>query len=268
MNIRYYRASDPQDANRQLQAWVDSDWAQCSDTRRSWTGIVITLAGDAVHYRSSMKSPSPHPQLKPSTSQQELRPRTSNGLDVSKEWNITLDTKPTSLHTTNLRIDNSGAIAMSTANGPTRRSKHIDIQYHFINEQVQNGQIRPVKSPLWIRRRTCLQKQVSASSSMLTSTRSSARHVSIPRSVLSCIRIDPDCRHQTQTPILHSPLLTNFAHTRYSYIMVTWMLFSLDGPEWVVKPQCVSSSCSLFLREAGRYSARLLRLCTITVFIH
>jgi hypothetical protein len=46
------------------------------------------------------------------------------------------------------------------------------------------------------------------------------------------------------------------------------MLFSLDGPEWVVKPRCLSSSCSLFLREAGRYSARLLRLCTITVFIH
>jgi hypothetical protein len=43
-------------------------------------------------------------------------------------------------------------------------------------------------------------------------------------------------------------------------------MFSLDGPEWVVKPQCVSS-CSLFLREAGRYSARLLRLCAIIVFI-
>jgi hypothetical protein len=46
-----------------------------------------------------------------------------------------------------------------------------------------------------------------------------------------------------------------------------WTVFSLDGPEWVVKPRCVSSFCSL-LREAGRYSARLLRLCTITVFIH
>jgi hypothetical protein len=53
----------------------------------------------------------------------------------------------------------------------------------------------------------------------------------------------------------------------------TWMLyltrlFSLDGQEWVVKTRCVTSSCSLFLREAGRHSARLLRLCTITVFIH
>jgi hypothetical protein len=47
----------------------------------------------------------------------------------------------------------------------------------------------------------------------------------------------------------------------------TQVLFSLDGPEWVVKPRCVSS-CSLFLREAGIYSARLLRLCSITVFIH
>jgi hypothetical protein len=26
MNFRYYRACDPQDAKRQLQAWVDSDW--------------------------------------------------------------------------------------------------------------------------------------------------------------------------------------------------------------------------------------------------
>jgi hypothetical protein len=57
--------------------------------------------------------------------------------DVSKEWKITLDTNLTSLHTINLHIDNSGAITMSTANGPTRRSKHIGIQHHFINEQVQ-----------------------------------------------------------------------------------------------------------------------------------
>jgi hypothetical protein len=45
-------------------------------------------------------------------------------------------------------------------------------------------------------------------------------------------------------------------------------VLSLDGPEWVVKSRCVSSSCSLFQRAAGRYSARLLQLCTITVFIH
>jgi hypothetical protein len=40
----------------------------------------------------------------------------------ASEWKISLDTNATSLHATNLHIDNSGAIAMSTANGPTRRS--------------------------------------------------------------------------------------------------------------------------------------------------
>jgi hypothetical protein len=36
----------------------------------------------------------------------------------------------------------------------------------------------------------------------------------------------------------------------------------------VVERRCVSSSCSLFLREAGRYSARLLLLSTITVLFN
>jgi hypothetical protein len=52
----------------------------------------------------------------------------------------------------------------------------------------------------------------------------------------------------------------------YHYRHRHYIVFSLDGPEWVVNPRCVSSF-SLFLREADRYSARLLRLCTITVFI-
>jgi hypothetical protein len=63
-----------------------------------------------------------------------------------------------------------------------------------------------------------------------------------------CSTIDPHSEHS-------GPFRVQLARSLKNY------LFSLDGPEWVVKPQCVSSSCSLILREAGRYSARLLRLC-------
>jgi hypothetical protein len=54
LSIRYYNGDALDDAKRQLEAWVDSDWAQCPDTRLSRTGVVFTYAGDVIHYRSSM----------------------------------------------------------------------------------------------------------------------------------------------------------------------------------------------------------------------
>jgi hypothetical protein len=107
---------------------------------------VITLAGDTVHYRSSMQKP-----IAASSAEAEYVAAGVVAKDIkwfrtlASEWRISLDTNATSLHTTYLRIDNSGAISMSTANGPTRGSKHIDIRHHFIDEQVKNGQRRPVK---------------------------------------------------------------------------------------------------------------------------
>jgi hypothetical protein len=110
------------------------------------TSIVITLAGDAVHCPSYIQK-----SISISSAEAECVTEGNAAKDIkwlrtlASEWENTLDTNPTSLHTTNLHIDYSGAIAMSNANAPTKRSKHIDIQHHFINEQVQNGQIRPVK---------------------------------------------------------------------------------------------------------------------------
>jgi hypothetical protein len=98
----------------------------------------VTLAGDAVHHRSSMQRSSAT-----SSAEAEYVAAGTAAKDIkwlrtlAREWKITLDSNPTSLHSINLHIDNSGAIAKSTADGPTRRSKHTDIQHHFINEQVQ-----------------------------------------------------------------------------------------------------------------------------------
>ena len=36
-------------------------------------------------------------------------------------------------------LDNSGAIALSTAAKFHQRTKHIDLRYHFIREHVDNG---------------------------------------------------------------------------------------------------------------------------------
>jgi hypothetical protein len=42
-----------------------------------------------------------------------------------------------------LNIDNRSAIDMATAKGPTKRSKHIGLAHHFINDEVHSGSILP-----------------------------------------------------------------------------------------------------------------------------
>ena len=49
------------------------------------------------------------------------------------------------LEPTRLHIHNSGAISMIQANGPTRRSKHVDIKHHAVNERARLGIIVPTK---------------------------------------------------------------------------------------------------------------------------
>jgi hypothetical protein len=133
LSIRYYNGDAPDDAKRQLEAWFDSDWAQCPDTRRSRTGVVFTYAGDVIHYRSSMQK-----SVATSSSEAEYVAAGVAAKDLkwlrslAQEWRINLDVTPTPLQSTKLHIDSSGAIAMSTSNGPTRRSKHVDIQHHFL----------------------------------------------------------------------------------------------------------------------------------------
>jgi Reverse transcriptase (RNA-dependent DNA polymerase) len=132
-----------------IEAWVDSDWAKCTDTRRSRTGIAITFAGDMLHWRSQLQK-----TVSTSSSEAEYIAASQAARDIkwlrqlASEWGITLqppgptvfnlaDKHGDDPNATVLRVDNQGAIAMAHANGPTSRSKHIDIAHHFINEQVR-----------------------------------------------------------------------------------------------------------------------------------
>jgi len=45
----------------------------------------------------------------------------------------------------NIYEDNSGPIAIAKLGNFTKNSKHIEVQYHFINENYENGIIEIVK---------------------------------------------------------------------------------------------------------------------------
>jgi hypothetical protein len=69
---------------------------------------------------------------------------------LARAWQIHLHDPP---HTPlarspyELRIDNKGALDMALANGPAKRTKHIDVKHHYIQQQSSNQNLKLVQIP-------------------------------------------------------------------------------------------------------------------------
>jgi hypothetical protein len=141
-----------------LEAFSDSDWAQCPDSRRSTTGIVFTLAGAPIHWVSSKQS-----TVAQSSAEAEYVAAAHAARDLTwitqlaAQWHIHLH-DPSRAHGPlsgshasslpyDLCIDNKGAIDMASASGPTKRTKHIDVKHHYIQQQIKARTLRLVQVP-------------------------------------------------------------------------------------------------------------------------
>nr|GFA54777.1 retrovirus-related Pol polyprotein from transposon TNT 1-94 [Tanacetum cinerariifolium] len=99
------------DSSVALTAFVDADHAGCQDTRRSTSGSVQFLGERLISWSSK---------------RQKSAAISNYGLGFNK---------------IPMYCDNKSAIALCCNNVQHSRSKHIDIRYHFIKEQVENGVI-------------------------------------------------------------------------------------------------------------------------------
>ncbi|GJR09841.1 hypothetical protein Tco_0792493 [Tanacetum coccineum] len=97
------------DTDMSFTAYADADHAECQDTRRSTSGSAQFL-GDKLVSWSSKK--------------QKCTAISKYGFKFNK---------------ISLYCDNKSAIALCCNNVQHSRAKHIDIYYHFIKEQVENG---------------------------------------------------------------------------------------------------------------------------------
>jgi hypothetical protein len=46
-----------------------------------------------------------------------------------------------------MAMDNQGAIALATLGSQNRRTRHIDVRYHYIRDCVESGTIAPHYTP-------------------------------------------------------------------------------------------------------------------------
>ncbi|GKA07526.1 hypothetical protein Tco_0686750 [Tanacetum coccineum] len=105
----------PKDSSIALTAYAEADHAGCQVTRRSTSGCMQLLGDRLVNWSSKRQKSA----AISSTSQ-----LTDYGLGFNK---------------IPMYCDNKSVIALCYNNVQHSRSKHIDIRFHFIKEQVENG---------------------------------------------------------------------------------------------------------------------------------
>ncbi|GJV98583.1 hypothetical protein Tco_1553835 [Tanacetum coccineum] len=122
----------PKDSSIALTAYADADHAGCQDTRRSTSGI-MQLLGDRLVSWSSKR------QKSAAISSTKAKYIALSGCCAQVFWlRSQLSDCGLGFNKIPMYCDNKSAIALCCNNVQHSRSKHIDIRFHFIKEQVEN----------------------------------------------------------------------------------------------------------------------------------
>ena len=120
-----------------LSGYCDADYAGDTSNRRSTTGYMFKVGAGAVSWNSKR-------QQTTATSTVEAEYMATSYATKEAIWlrQLMADVGCTQGEATTIMCDNQGCISL--AKNPTHhsRTKHIDVQYHFIREKLELGVIR------------------------------------------------------------------------------------------------------------------------------
>ncbi|GJW78417.1 hypothetical protein Tco_0140099 [Tanacetum coccineum] len=120
-------------ARMSLTAYSNADHARCQDTRRSTSGSAQFLSDKLVSWSSKKQNST-------AISSTEAEYIALSGCCAEILWmRLQLTDYGFTFNKIPLYCDNKSAIALCCNNVQHSRAKHIDVRYHFIKEQVENG---------------------------------------------------------------------------------------------------------------------------------
>ena len=117
----------PTTSSLQLQAYADADWAGCPDTRRSTTGWCMFLGTSLISWKSKKQS-----TLSKSTAEAEYRSMSSASSEIVWLRRLLCEFGVFLKGPTPLYADNTSAIRIAKNVVFHERTKHIEIDCHFI----------------------------------------------------------------------------------------------------------------------------------------
>jgi hypothetical protein len=125
-----------------LECYADASWGSDLDTRRSTTGYITKLDGNLISWKSQRQ-----PTVATSSTEAEYMSLTAAVQEVIWLKRMLSNLKVYSKSKVVIFQDNQGAIALAKNPIFHQRTKHIDIKYHFVREQVESKEFELVYVP-------------------------------------------------------------------------------------------------------------------------
>jgi len=114
-----------------LIGYVDSDWATNTKKRTSMTGMVLMMSGGAIGYKSKFQTVIAH-----SSTEDEFVAACDTAKMISFFRSLLEDIGLEQEQAMVLFEDNNGALLMTNAQQPTKRTRHIDIKHFALLDWV------------------------------------------------------------------------------------------------------------------------------------
>ncbi|GJT98878.1 ribonuclease H-like domain-containing protein [Tanacetum coccineum] len=126
----------------QLTAYTDADWAGCPVTRRSTSGYCVFLGDNLLSWSAKR-------QVTLSRSSAEAEYRGVANVVAETAWirNLLLELHTPLSTATLVYCDNVSVVYLSTNHVQHQRTKHIEIDIHFVREYVASDQVRVLHAP-------------------------------------------------------------------------------------------------------------------------
>lgn len=122
-----------------LYGFTDSDYASDIDTRRSTSGYVYKLCNGPITWSSKRQ-----PTVTLSTTEAEYVAASQATKEAIWLQKLLFDIHEEVIKPTILNVDNQSSIKLIRNPEFHNRTKHIDVQYHFVRDKYEAGDIVPV----------------------------------------------------------------------------------------------------------------------------
>jgi hypothetical protein len=126
----------------QLIAYSDADWAECPDTRRSTSGYCVFM-GDTLLSWSSKRQHT----VSRSSADAEYRGMANAASECGWLQNLLQELDVRIDKATIVYCDNVSAVYLSENLVHHRRTKHVELDIHFVRERVAAGDLRVIQVP-------------------------------------------------------------------------------------------------------------------------